>query len=78
MKEKLSDVKFVKDEILRHRKDVILEIDALKTYKTRLIDGLSSIQENAADICKKCLIARYEKLEIFKFAIKKTGARRST
>lgn len=58
LKEKLADVKFVKDEILRHRRDVILEIDALKTYKARLIDGLASIQENAAEICKKCLIAR--------------------
>ncbi|CAG5108396.1 Similar to TEKT1: Tektin-1 (Homo sapiens) [Cotesia congregata] len=64
LKEKLTDVKFVKDEILRHRKDVILEIDALKTYKARLIDGLSSIQENAADICKKCLIAREHRLGI--------------
>ncbi|XP_074102593.1 tektin C [Cotesia typhae] len=64
LKEKLADVKFVKDEILRHRKDVILEIDALKTYKARLIDGLASIQENAAEICKKCLIAREHRLGI--------------
>lgn len=58
LKAKVTDAKFVKDELLRHRQNVILEIDAMTTYKLRLIDAIGSLQGNAAEICQKCLIAR--------------------
>lgn len=56
--EKLTNIKFCKDELLRVRKDTCLEIDALSTYKSRLVDALSSIRRNAMSICQNCLIVR--------------------
>ncbi|KAK0079866.1 hypothetical protein PV325_000712, partial [Microctonus aethiopoides] len=64
LKAKVTDAKFVKDELLRHRQNVILEIDAMTTYKSRLIDAIGSLQQNAAEICQKCLIAREHRLGI--------------
>ncbi|KAK0174941.1 hypothetical protein PV327_010644 [Microctonus hyperodae] len=64
LKTKVTDVKFMKDELLRHRQNVILEINAMTTYKSRLIDAITSLQRNAAEICQKCLIAREHRLGI--------------
>ena len=58
LREKLDDIDFRKKELLRIRKEVCLEIDALGTYKERLMDALSSVRKNALIICQKCLIAR--------------------
>lgn len=58
LEEKLSHIKYCREELLRTRKETCLEIDGLLTYKTRLIDALSSIRRNALLICQKCLIAR--------------------
>ncbi|KAI4488541.1 hypothetical protein M0802_011544 [Mischocyttarus mexicanus] len=64
LKEKLEDIDFRKKELLRIRKEVILEIDALSTYKERIMDALSSIKRNALIICEKCLIVREHRLGI--------------
>ncbi|XP_024946354.1 tektin-1 [Cephus cinctus] len=64
LKEKLDDIEFRKQELLRVRKEVLLETDALATYKERLMDALSSVKRNALVICEKCLIAREHRLGI--------------
>lgn len=58
LEEKLKDIEFRKEELLRIRKEVLLECDALLVYKERLMDALSSVKRNALVICQKCLIAR--------------------
>ncbi|XP_034949612.1 tektin-1 [Chelonus insularis] len=64
LEEKLADVKFVRGELLTLRKNIVLEIDALKVYKTRLTDALVALNENAAEICEKCLELREHRLGI--------------
>ncbi|KYM93880.1 Tektin-1 [Cyphomyrmex costatus] len=62
--EKLNDIEFRKGELLRIRKDTVLEIDALSVYKERITDVLKSVKRNALEICEKCLIARKCRLSI--------------
>ncbi|KAM0729178.1 Tektin-1 [Formica fusca] len=64
LQEKLNDIEFRKKELLRIRKDVVLEIDALSMYKERLTDALKSVKRNALAICENCLIARECRLGI--------------
>lgn len=56
--EKLNDIEFRKDELLRVRKEIVLEIDGLSVYKERIADMLKSVKRNALAICEKCLVAR--------------------
>lgn len=58
LKEKIDDIDFRKKELLRIRKEVLLEIDALSIYKERIMDALSSVKRNALVISEKCIIAR--------------------
>lgn len=58
LKEKIEDIEFRKKELLRIRKEVILEIDTLSIYKERIMDALSSIRKSALIICEKCLVFR--------------------
>ncbi|XP_011633588.1 tektin-1 [Pogonomyrmex barbatus] len=62
--EKLDDIEFCKEELLRIRKDTVLEIDALSVYKQRITDTLRSVKRNALAICEKCLIIRECRLGI--------------
>ncbi|KYN28924.1 Tektin-1 [Trachymyrmex cornetzi] len=62
--EKLNDIEFRKGELLRIRKDTVLEIDALSVYKERIINVLKSVKRNALAICEKCLIDRECRLGI--------------
>ncbi|XP_043254192.1 tektin-1 [Colletes gigas] len=64
LNEKLEDIEFCKKELLRIRKEVLLEKDALLTYKERIMDALSSVRRNALVICEKCLILREHRLGI--------------
>jgi len=59
LKEKIDDIEYRKKELLRSRKNVILEIEALLTHKERIADELKSIKKNALAICKKCLVLRF-------------------
>lgn len=43
---------------------MLLENDALNTYKDRIMDALSSVKRNALVICEKCLVAREHRLGI--------------
>ncbi|CAK9809921.1 TEKT1 [Anthophora plagiata] len=64
IKEKIEDIEFRKRELLRIRKEVLFEIDALLIYKERIMDALSSVKRNALVICENCLIFREHRLGI--------------
>lgn len=64
LREKLEDIEFRKKELLRIRKEVLLEIDALSTYKDRIMDALMSVRKNALIVCEKCLVIREHRLGI--------------
>ncbi|CAH0555798.1 unnamed protein product [Brassicogethes aeneus] len=62
--EKLTDIKFVGDEIRIQRKEVVMEVDALLVYMERIKHSLDNLKQNAEVICKKCLICREGRLGI--------------
>ncbi|EFN78826.1 Tektin-1 [Harpegnathos saltator] len=64
LRAKVNDIEFRKEELLRIRKDIVLEIDGLLIYKQRIINTLTSVKRNALEICKKCLVARGRRLGI--------------
>ncbi|KAK5650097.1 hypothetical protein RI129_001126 [Pyrocoelia pectoralis] len=58
IEEKIKDIKFVKADIERQRKEVCIEIDNLTTYNERIMDAMNALKEEALKICKKCIIFR--------------------
>lgn len=56
--ERIGDIEFNKKELQIQRKEICLELEALGVYKTRLEDCLASLQQNALNICRKCLMLR--------------------
>ncbi|XP_075217942.1 tektin C [Lycorma delicatula] len=61
---KIHDINFCKNQLEFQKKELDLEIEALKTYKERIEDAQQSLQTNAENICKKCLILREGRLGI--------------
>lgn len=57
--ERIGDIEFNQGELELQRGEVCLELEALDVYKMRLIDCLNSLQENALNQCKKCIILRW-------------------
>lgn len=64
LEEKIKDIEFAKQEILKQRKEVVKEIENLEVYSERIMDAMASLKENSLRICKKCLIFREERLGI--------------
>ncbi|XP_063831879.1 tektin-1 [Ostrinia nubilalis] len=58
LEERIGDVEFNKNELQIQRREICIELEALGMYKTRLLDCLSSLQSNALNICRKCLMLR--------------------
>lgn len=58
IEERIGDIEFNKKELQIQRKEICLELEALGVYKTRLQDCLASLQTNALNICRKCLMLR--------------------
>lgn len=58
LEEKIKDIEFNKNEILRQRKEVCIEIDNLVTYDERIMDAMSALKESALKICRKCIVFR--------------------
>lgn len=58
IQERIGDIEFNKNELQVQRKEICLELEALGVYKTRLLDCLASLQTNALNICRKCLMLR--------------------
>ncbi|XP_014489348.1 PREDICTED: tektin-1 [Dinoponera quadriceps] len=64
LKEKLNDIEFRREELLRIRKDVVSEIDGLSIYRQRIMKTQMSVGRNSLAICQKCLNARERRLNI--------------
>ncbi|CAB0029684.1 unnamed protein product [Trichogramma brassicae] len=62
--DRIKEIENCKQELLRIRGELQLEIDALQTYKTRLVDSLKSLKSNALETCNKCLVAREHRIGI--------------
>lgn len=62
--ERIKEIEFRKIETEKQRKDVMLEVDALVTYKERIMDAMQSIKDEGLRICKKCIILREGRLGI--------------
>lgn len=58
MEERIGDIEFCKSELEIQRREICTELEALSMYKTRLQDCLASLQANALNICRKCLMLR--------------------
>lgn len=64
IEERIGDIEFNKNELIIQRKEIYSELEALAVYKTRILDCLASIQANALNICRKCLMLRDGRLGI--------------
>ncbi|XP_063366104.1 tektin-1-like [Cydia amplana] len=64
IEERISDVEFNKKELYLQRKEICSELEAMSVYKTRLQDCLASLEQNALNICRKCLMLRDSRLGI--------------
>lgn len=62
--QKLEDVKFNKQEILRQKKEVCLEIDNLVTYNGRIVEAIKPLQGELLEISQKCLMIREGRIGI--------------
>ncbi|KAG6440274.1 hypothetical protein O3G_MSEX001217 [Manduca sexta] len=58
LEERIGDVEFNKNELKIQRREICIELEALGVYKTRLQDCLAALQNNALNICRKCLMLR--------------------
>ncbi|KAK4876143.1 hypothetical protein RN001_012565 [Aquatica leii] len=58
IQEKIQDITFVNNEILKQRKEVCSEIENLTIYNERIMDALHNLQQRVLAICQKCLIFR--------------------
>lgn len=63
-KQRIQEIEFRKRETEKIRKEVLLEIEALETYKERIMDAMPYIKTEALRICKKCIIMREGRLGI--------------
>ncbi|XP_011548869.3 tektin-1 [Plutella xylostella] len=58
IEERINDVEFNRSELQKQRKAICIELEALSVYKQRLQDCLTSLEENALNVCRKCLMIR--------------------
>ncbi|XP_058804036.1 tektin-1 [Phymastichus coffea] len=64
LEERINEIEYCKQELIRNRNELPSEIDALTTYENRLTHSVSSLRRNALDICMKCISAREHRLGI--------------
>lgn len=64
IEERINDIEFQRTEVELQRKMVCLEIEALLTYKERIMDAMKSIQHEGLRLCQKCIILREGRLGI--------------
>lgn len=58
LKERVIDVQFQRDEILKQKKDACLEEEALKAYRQRVMNAIDNLRADAMVLCQKCIIFR--------------------
>jgi len=61
---KISDIEFKKSQLEYQKKEMDLEVEALVTYKQRVIDAQNALNVNALEICRKCLMLREKRTGI--------------
>lgn len=66
MKERLIDIKFLKDETQEQKSKACKEEEALKTYKQRLLNAIEMFRDKAIKICENCIILRGNRLSVDK------------
>lgn len=64
LQERVIDVSFQRDEILKQKKDACLEEEALKTYRQRIINAIENLSEEATVLCHKCIILRENRISV--------------
>ncbi|KAF5289711.1 hypothetical protein FQR65_LT11765, partial [Abscondita terminalis] len=64
LEERLKQVEFVKEDIIKKRKEVCIEIDDIMAYNERIIDAMTYIKNEALVISKKCSIFREARIGI--------------
>lgn len=63
-KERIDDIKFLIDEIVKYKKEGKLEEEALKTYKQRILNAIEVVKNNAFTITQKCVLFRRNRVGI--------------
>uniref|UniRef100_A0A1B6M9P2 Tektin n=1 Tax=Graphocephala atropunctata TaxID=36148 RepID=A0A1B6M9P2_9HEMI len=61
---KLADVEFRKKLLELQKKDLEVEVEALKTFRARIEDAQRALSKNAHNICTKCIVLREGRLGI--------------
>lgn len=64
LKERIIDVQFQRDEIVKQKKDACLEEEALKTYRQRVTSAIDNLREEAMILCQKCIILRENRVGV--------------
>lgn len=64
LEEKIKDIEFLRGEIRRQRKEVVLELDNLTTFYERIFDTLNNIKSGPEVINNKCLMLREARIGI--------------
>lgn len=55
---KLADIEFRKKQLEQQKKDMEVEVEALKTFRARIEDAQRALEQNAYNICIKCIALR--------------------
>lgn len=55
---KMADIEFRKRQLEQQKKDMDVEVEALKVYKARIEDAQRALNVNAYSICTKCIVLR--------------------
>ncbi|XP_014261958.1 tektin-1 [Cimex lectularius] len=61
---KIRDIEFKAEQIQSQKKNIDIEIEALKTYSIRLEDAQANLGHKALEICKKCIVLREGRLGV--------------
>ncbi|XP_044755845.1 tektin-1-like [Coccinella septempunctata] len=64
IEEKIKDIDFLRGEIRRQRKEVVLELDNLTTFYERIYDALNNIKAGPEMVNNKCLMLREARIGI--------------
>uniref|UniRef100_A0A1B0CC15 Tektin n=1 Tax=Lutzomyia longipalpis TaxID=7200 RepID=A0A1B0CC15_LUTLO len=63
LEERITDIKFLKDELESYKAECCTEEEALKTYRMRVGKALAVFREKYLPICRKCLAIREQRVE---------------
>lgn len=59
---KIKDIDFLKSQLEMQKKEMDLELEAMLTYKERILDSQTALGSKSKEICKKCIILREGRL----------------